>query len=176
MHSAEFMQDDLDTMPVDLEITVGCEAGDGKIDLRLWLRMLSTVTLITAEVRGRLREEFDITLPQFDLLAQLDREPQGLRLGELSKRMMVTNGNITGVLDRLAVDGLVERQTSPEDRRVTFARLTPEGRAKFRRYAKAHEAWVRALLADVAPAEKARLVAELAHVKASVMKGARGAE
>lgn len=158
-------------MPIDLEITAGREAGDHKVDLRLWLRMLSTVTLITAEVRSRLREDFDITLPQFDLLAQLDREPEGLRLGELSKRMMVTNGNITGVLDRLAADGLVERQTSPEDRRVTFARLTLEGRAKFRRYAKAHESWVRELLADVAPEEKARLVAELAHVKASVVKG-----
>lgn len=158
-------------MPVDLEIIAGREVGDHKVDLKLWLRMLSTVTLITAEVRGRLREEFDITLPRFDLLAQLDREPEGLRLGELSRRMMVTNGNITGVLDRLEADGLVERQTSPEDRRVTFARLTPEGRTKFRRYAEAHESWVRELLADVAPEEKARLGAELAHVKASVVKG-----
>ncbi len=169
------MQDDSQAMPVDLEIIAGHEAGDHKIDLRLWLRMLSTVTLITAEVRKRLREEFAITLPQFDLLAQLEREPEGLRLGELSKRMMVTNGNITGVLDRLEADGLVARETLLADRRVTFAQLTPEGRAKFRRYAKAHESWIRALLADVAPAEKKRLVAELAHVKASVVKGARGA-
>ena len=169
------MQDNVETVPVDLEIIAGREAGDGKVDLRLWLRMLSTVTLIAAEVRSRLRQDFDITLPQFDLLAQLDREPEGLRLGVLSKRMMVTNGNITGVLDRLAADGLVERETSAEDRRVTFARLTPQGRTKFRRYAKAHEAWVRELFADVEPPEKARLVAELAHVKASVLKGVGGA-
>ncbi len=127
------LQDDVESMPVDLEIIAGRDAGGGKIDLRLWLRMLSTVTLITAEVRSRLREDFDITLPQFDLLAQLEREPEGLRLGELSKRMMVTNGNITGVLDRLEADGLVERETLLADRRVTFARLTPEGRARFRR-------------------------------------------
>lgn len=157
--------------PIDVEVVASDRAAGEKIDLRLWLRMLSTVTLISTEVRSRLRQEFGITLPQFDLLAQLDREPEGLRLGELSKRMMVTNGNITGVLDRLEADGLVAREISPDDRRVTFARLTPEGRAKFRRYARAHEAWVRELLADVAPEEKSRLVAELAHVKASVMKG-----
>lgn len=165
------MPADGDLPSVDLEIIAGHDASDRKVDLRLWLRMLSTVTLITAEVRSRLREEFGITLPQFDLLAQLDRETEGLRLGALSKRMMVTNGNITGVLDRLEADGLVERVVSPQDRRVTFARLTAEGRNRFRRYAKAHERWVRGLLADVPPDEKARLVAELAHVKASVLKG-----
>jgi DNA-binding MarR family transcriptional regulator len=162
------MQDGTD--PVDLEIVIGEAVADRKVDLRLWLRMLSTVTLISAEVRRRLREEFAITLPQFDMLAQLDREPDGLRLGELSRRMMVTNGNITGVIDRLEADGLVARETSSEDRRVTYARLTPEGRARFRRYAKAHEAWVRGLLADVDPETKARLVAELARVKASVAR------
>ena len=72
----------------------------------------------------RLRTEFDATLPQFDLLAQLYREPDGLRLGELSRRTMVTNGNITGLADRLETDGLIQRETLDGDRRVTVARLT----------------------------------------------------
>jgi DNA-binding MarR family transcriptional regulator len=156
--------------PVDLEIVIGEASADRKVDLRLWLRLLSTVTLITNEVRRRLRDQFDITLPQFDMLAQLDREPAGLRLGELSRRMMVTNGNTTGLLDRLVADGLVVREIAPADRRVTYARLTAKGRTKFRRYAKAHESWVRELLADVDPEAKARLVTELARVKASVAR------
>lgn len=162
------MQQDQPGTTVDLEIIAGSAAADGKLDLRLWLRMLSTVTLISAEVRRRLRVEFDITLPQFDLLAQLDREPRGLRLGELSKRMMVTNGNITGVIDRLVEEGLVDREVSKEDRRVAVARLTTDGRAKFRRYAKAHEAWVSELLAEVDNRTKSAVLRDLAAIKASV--------
>jgi DNA-binding MarR family transcriptional regulator len=164
------MQDDAPTMPVDLEIIAGKAVQSAKLELRLWLRMLSTVTLVSQEVRRRLREQFDITLPQFDMLAQLDREPGGLRLGELSKRMMVTNGNITGVIDRLEADGLLRREISAEDRRVTYARLTAVGRGKFRRYAKAHETWVRELLGDVDAATKATVLAHLAEVKASVAR------
>ena len=83
---------------------------------------------VSQEIRRRLRAEFDATLPQFDLLAQLYREPEGLRLGELSRRTMVTNGNITGLADRLEADGLIQRETLDGDRRVTVARLTPQGR------------------------------------------------
>jgi DNA-binding MarR family transcriptional regulator len=162
------MQDTARTMPIDLEIIVRQHAADRKLELRLWLRMLSTVTLISQEVRRRLRDQFGVTLPQFDLLAQLDREPRGLRLGELSKRMMVTNGNITGVIDRLEADGLVLREVSTNDRRVAHARLTPAGRTKFRRYAKAHEAWVAELIGDVGDDTKTRLMEQLAQVKASV--------
>ncbi|MEZ5924597.1 MAG: MarR family transcriptional regulator [Hyphomicrobiaceae bacterium] len=166
------MQDRLRKSPVDLEIVIDEGAADGKLELRLWLRLLSTVTLISQEVRRRLRDEFATTLPQFDLLAQLDREPKGLRLGELSRRMMVTNGNITGVLDRLQAEGLVVREVSAEDRRVAYARLTPSGRARFRRYARAHEGWIRELVGDVDPAMKSALLAELARVKASVRRHA----
>jgi DNA-binding MarR family transcriptional regulator len=168
------MQDDAPIMPVDLEILVRRGGADQKLELRLWLRMLSTVTLISQEVRRRLRDQFAITLPQFDLLAQLDREPAGLRLGEISKRLMVTNGNITGVLDRLEAEGLVVREVAPEDRRVTYARLTTAGRVKFRRYAKAHEAWVRELMGDVDAVTKASLLDDLAALKASVRRHRAG--
>ena len=122
---------------------------DGKEELRVWLRMLSTTKLISQEIRRRLRAEFGATLPQFDLLAQLDREPDGLRLGEISKRTMVTNGNITGLVERLEADGLITRETPGEDRRVTVARLTDAGRRAFAEMAAVHEAWLREMMADV---------------------------
>lgn len=122
---------------------------DGKQELRVWLRLLSTTKLISQEIRRRLRTEFGATLPQFDLLAQLDREPDGLRLGEISKRTMVTNGNITGLVERLEADGLVTRETPGDDRRVTVARLTDAGRRTFAEMAAVHERWVREIMADV---------------------------
>lgn len=122
---------------------------DGKQELRLWLRMLSTTKLISQEIRRRLRAEFGATLPQFDLLAQLDREPDGLRLGELSKRTMVTNGNITGLVERLEADGLLYRETPGDDRRVTVARLTDAGKRAFAEMAVVHESWLREMMADI---------------------------
>ena len=105
----------------DLEMIVHGPSGRNKPETRLWLRMLSTTKLITTEIRRRLRAEFGATLPQFDLMAQLYRETDGLRLGELSKRTMVTNGNVTGLVERLETDGLVRRVTPDKDRRGTRA-------------------------------------------------------
>lgn len=135
-------------MAAELEKDAHGHAG-GKQELRVWLRMLSTTKLVSQEIRRRLRAEFGATLPQFDLLAQLDREPEGLRLGEISKRTMVTNGNITGLVERLEADGLVSRETPGDDRRVTVARLTDEGRRVFAEMAAVHETWVRELMADI---------------------------
>lgn len=124
-------------------------SADGKQELRVWLRMLATTKLVSQEIRRRLRAEFGATLPQFDLLAQLAREPDGLRLGEISKRTMVTNGNITGLVERLEADGLVSRETPGDDRRVTVARLTDAGRRAFAEMAAVHENWLREMMADV---------------------------
>ena len=135
-------------MAAELEQEVHGHA-DGKQELRVWLRMLSTTKLISQEIRRRLRAEFGATLPQFDLLAQLDREPEGLRLGEISKRTMVTNGNITGLVERLEADGLLYRETPVDDRRVTVARLTDAGRRAFAEMAAVHETWLREMMADV---------------------------
>lgn len=135
-------------MAAELEKEVHGHA-DGKQELRVWLRMLSTTKLISQEIRRRLRAEFGATLPQFDLLAQLDREPDGLRLGEISKRTMVTNGNITGLVERLEADGLLYRETPGDDRRVTVARLTDAGRRAFAEMAAVHETWLREMMADV---------------------------
>ena len=94
-------------IPLDAETKVAERPADHKTELRLWLRLLTCTTLIESEVRRRLREEFDITLPRFDLMAQLDRAPDGMTLGELSQRMMVSNGNITGLVERLVEQGLI---------------------------------------------------------------------
>ena len=107
------MMDERTSIPLDAETKVAERPDDHKTELRLWLRLLTCTTLIENEVRRRLRDQFDITLPRFDLLAQLDRAPNGMTLGELSQRMMVSNGNITGLVDRLAEQGLIAGGRSP---------------------------------------------------------------
>ncbi|QWK81603.1 MarR family winged helix-turn-helix transcriptional regulator [Ochrobactrum sp. BTU1] len=153
---------------MDLEFIV-TEVDEGeKQELRLWLRMLATTRLISQEIRRRLRNEFGVTLPQFDILAQLYREPDGLRLGELSRRAMVTNGNITGLVERLESDGLVRRETPGADRRVTVARLTDSGQTVFAKMASVHESWLRDLMAEVDRDTIASLLSDMKLVKNSV--------
>nr|WP_240162587.1 MarR family transcriptional regulator [Glaciimonas sp. PAMC28666] len=135
------------------------------LPLRLWLRMLSCTALIEGEIRSRLRAEFGITLPRFDLMAQLERHPDGLRMGELSKRMMVTGGNITGITDQLEQEGLVTRVPDTKDRRAYSVKLTIEGRRAFRRMASVHERWIAELLSGIDGPDKEQLIAILSQVK-----------
>lgn len=158
---------DLDAEAVDIEIIAHGPNIRSKPETRLWLRLLSTTKLISTEIRKRLRAEFGATLPQFDLMAQLFREKDGLRLGELSKRTMVTNGNITGLVERLEADGLVLRETPTGDRRVTVAKLTPEGEKAFAAMAAAHEIWLRDLMGDVDPQLITSLWSQVGEIKAS---------
>jgi DNA-binding MarR family transcriptional regulator len=110
--------------------------------LRLWLRLLTCTQLVEKEVRTMLRERFDTTLPRFDLMAQLERAPAGLKMNELSRRMMVTGGNVTGITDQLVGEGLVERIDVEGDRRAYRVRLTPKGRKMFNDMARQHEDWI----------------------------------
>ena len=110
--------------------------------LRLWLRILTCTNLVENELRNYLREEFDSTLPRFDFIAQLERHPQGLRMGELSRLMMVSGGNVTGIATQLEKEGLIKRETSKGDRRSFVVRLTAKGQRRFKRMAEEHEAWV----------------------------------
>ena len=128
---------------------LGHEARIQKSDhaaLKLWLRMLSCTTQIEDEIRRRLRMRFGISLSRFDYLAQLHRHRDGLKMRDLSRFLMVTGGNITGLTDELERDGLVVRESSPNDRRLWIVRLTPEGRRSFEAMAKEHERWVVELL------------------------------
>jgi len=126
---------------------------DHHASLRLWLRLLSATTRIEDTIRQRLREQFGITLPRFDLMAQLEREPQGLSMGELSRRMMVTGGNVTSIVDQLENEQLVQRHAQPGDRRAYAVQLTPAGRETFAAMAIAHERWVVELLSPL-PAQQ----------------------
>lgn len=110
--------------------------------LRLWLRLLTCTQLVEKQVRTALREQFDTTLPRFDLMAQLERAPDGLRMNELSRRMMVTGGNVTGITDQLVAEGLVRRIDVEGDRRAYRVCLTPKGREAFEHMARAHEDWI----------------------------------
>ena len=133
--------------------------------LKLWLRLLACTTRVEGVVRNRLRSEFATTLPRFDLLAQLEREPDGLTMGELSQRLMVTGGNVTGITDQLEAEGLVKRAPHPSDRRAFAVQLTPTGRRQFRRMATIHEQWMIELFAGWSADEKNQVYALLAGLK-----------
>jgi DNA-binding MarR family transcriptional regulator len=133
--------------------------------LKLWLRLLSCTNRIESVVRNRLRGDFGTTLPRFDLLSQLERERDGLTMGELSQRLMVTGGNVTGITDQLEAEGLVKRAPHPTDRRSYAVQLTPAGRRLFRRMAAVHEQWVVELFAGWSAEEKAQVHALLAVLK-----------
>jgi DNA-binding MarR family transcriptional regulator len=133
--------------------------------LKLWLRMLSCSTMIETEVRSRLRSEFEITLPRFDLMAQLERHPEGLRMGELSKRLMVTGGNITGITDQLEQENLVVRVADSKDRRAYSVKLTTPGHATFKRMAAVHEAWIADMFGGLTAEQKSSLFELLSQMK-----------
>ena len=136
--------------------------------MRLWLRLLACTNLVEAPLRKRLREQFEGSLPRFDLMAQLDRHPGGLKMRELSDRLMVTGGNVTGLTDRLVSEGLVERREDPGDRRTSTVALTAEGQRQFRMMARAHEAWVAELFGGLSARQQAQLFDLLGQLKASL--------
>ena len=133
--------------------------------LRIWLRLLTCTQLIERQVRSRLREQFGSTLPRFDLMSQLERHRDGLKMNELSRLLMVTGGNITAIVDQLETEGLVERLDHAEDRRAFRIRLTRAGERSFAEMARAHEEWVVELLAGLSRREQDDLLKLLAKVK-----------
>jgi DNA-binding MarR family transcriptional regulator len=165
--------DILSAEPLDAETLVSERPGDHRRELRLWLRLLTCTTMIEGEVRRRLRRDFEVTLPRFDLMAQLEKAPDGMTLSELSRRMMVSNGNLTGLVDRLVGSGHVVRRASPVDRRAQVISLTTLGRAEFRTMAAAHEGWIADLFAGLSSERVDELMGLLARTKDSV-RVARG--
>jgi DNA-binding MarR family transcriptional regulator len=139
--------------------------------LRLWLRLLTCTNLIEAHVRTKLRARFDTTLPRFDLAAQLARAPDGLKMGEISRRLMVTGGNVTGLVDQLVTEGVVERFDDPDDRRAIRIRLTRSGAQWFASMASEHEAWIVDLFGELSAAERSTLYRLLARVKTAALHG-----
>jgi len=138
--------------------------------LRIWLRLLTCTQLIERRVRSGLREDFATTLPRFDLMAQLERHREGLKMNELSRLLMVTGGNITAIVDQLEKEGQVERLDDSADRRAWLIRLTPAGEKSFIEMARAHEQWVVELLAGLTRKEHDELLKLLAKLKQHAME------
>jgi DNA-binding MarR family transcriptional regulator len=138
--------------------------------LRIWLRLLTCTQLIERRVRSGLREEFATTLPRFDLMAQLERHREGLKMNELSRLLMVTGGNITAIVDQLEKEGQVERLDDSADRRAFRIRLTRAGEKSFTEMARAHEQWVVELLAGLTRKEHDELLKLLAKLKQHAME------
>lgn len=118
-----------------------------KQSLRVWLRMLRATTIIEKRIRAYLKSEFDSTLPRFDVLSALYRETAPITMSQLTDHLLVSNGNLTGLVNRLVEDGLILRESDPGDRRAQRVMLTAQGRAAFRDMAEKHEALIDSLFA-----------------------------
>lgn len=129
--------------------------------LRLWIRLLRATRIVEAELRERLKTQFGSTLPRFDVMSALYREPDGMLMSDLSRFLLVSNGNVTGIVDRLVSDGYVVRAQREGDRRTSIVRLTPEGSRRFAEMAAAHQSWIAELLGDIGPADAGMLAATL---------------
>ena len=145
-------------------------ARDQHESLRLWLRLLTCSTLVEKQIRKALAARFKTTLPRFDLLAQLERSPEGMQMGELSRRLLVTGGNVTGIVDHLEHAGLIVREADPKDRRAYLVKLTREGRRLFGQMAAAHEAWIVKLFAGMGVKEQRALNQSLSVLRAQLTR------
>jgi DNA-binding MarR family transcriptional regulator len=135
---------------------------DSKDKLRAWIKLLRTTHTIEGVLRENLRTTFDTTLPRFDVLAALARTATGLTMTALSRQLLVSNGNVTGIVERLVADKLVARADEAGDKRATRVRLTPKGRSEFATMAAVHERWVSQLLGPLATADVQMLLNILA--------------
>jgi DNA-binding MarR family transcriptional regulator len=156
---------------VVLDLETRAKKGDHQA-LRLWLRLLSCTVRIENKIRLRLRRDFNTTLPRFDLMAQLERSAGGLRMSELSERLMVSGGNVTGIVDQLEREGLVARTPCPGDRRALTVKLTETGLKRFREMAARHELWIIELLGGLSRDEKETMITELGKVKSHINRTA----
>ena len=161
----------MDQAPIESRHGLGHEAravGADHAALKLWLRLLACTTQVEDEIRRRLRQRFGISLPRFDYLAQLYRWPEGLKMSELSRCLMVTGGNVTGLTDELAREGLVLREPSATDRRSWIVRLTEQGRDGFEAMAQEHEQWILELFGGLGSADIQQLHQQLGALRSQM--------
>ena len=168
------------TLATVAPVTGRKDTSDAKASLRTWLRLLACTNLVERDVRGRLRDQFDTTLPRFDVLAQLDaaaREPRAeLTMSELSRRLMVTNGNLTSLVERLVQEGLVRREKAPADKRTQFVRITPAGKRALDAMTPEHQRWIESLFAGLTAGERTQLYDLLGKLRTSVQESLAAAE
>lgn len=134
---------------------------DSKARLRLWIRLLRATRIVEAQTRELFKRQFNVTVPRFDVMAALHRKPEGMLMSEISRFLLVSNGNVTGIIDRLVSDGFVVRSQRNGDRRTSFVRLTATGRAAFADMSAAHEGWIDRLFGGVAAREAEQISAKL---------------
>lgn len=139
-----------------------------RMDVRVWLRLLSCSTIIEKRLRRRFTDQFETTLPRFDVLAALERNPDGITMGELSRLLLVSNGNVTALVRQLETAGLVSARAAPEDRRSSIVALTAAGRVHFAELSAAHHAWIKAMFAGLPREDLKALYGLLATLKASI--------
>lgn len=144
--------------------------------LKLWLRLLTCTNLVESALRARLRDNYGSTLPRFDLLAQLDRHPEKPTMGELSSLMMVSGGNVTGLVRQLETEGLLSRTSHPEDRRTFQVGLTAKGKKHFDKMAAQHEAWIVDLFGSMPHESQEALMASLKTLKSSIRQNSDKSE
>src|ERR1700740_3563511 len=140
----------------------------GRIEVRAWLRLLSCSTVVEKRLRRRFIEQFDTTLPRFDVLATLERHPDGVAMGELSRSLLVSNGNVTSLVRQLESAGLISSRPAPDDRRSSIVTLTEQGRVHFAELAEAHHAWIHGMLGGMERADLEALYKLLAKLKSSI--------
>lgn len=146
---------------VSAPLTAVRPESDSKARLRLWIRLLRASRFVEGVARERLKSQFDATLPRFDVMAALYRNPDGMLMSEISRFLMVSNGNVTGIVERLIADGLVARSLRNGDRRTSFVSLTRKGRAAFAEMAIAHEQWIDELLGGLSVRDAEQMSAKL---------------
>ena len=147
------------------EITAPADPALARQRLRLWLQMLRTVRFVEGDLRERLRSGYDTTLPRFDVMAALLAAPDGLKMSDLSRQLMVSNGNVTGIVDRLVADGLAERRTMESDGRAFLVRLTEAGRVVMAEMTARHLGWIDELFAGVTEADAARAISIMIDIR-----------
>lgn len=150
------------------DISAPRDSSRSKEAIRTWLRLMSCETVIEQQLRSLFRTNFSVTLPQFDVLSELERSARKMTMSELSRELMVSNGNVTGVIDRLEKNGFVTRTRAEHDRRIQYIELTPMGRSEFNEMARSHESWLDKMFSDLSPDDMASLQTLLLKARSSV--------
>ena len=135
------------------------------LSVKTWIRLYACSNLIEQQIQQKLRSQFGITLARFDFLAQLVRSPNGMKMNILSKKLMVSGGNVTGLTDQLVKEELVIRQDDPNDRRSYVLICTEKGKREFAVMAQAHESWISEILGDLDASELKHFFTSLDHLK-----------
>lgn len=138
---------------------------NGRDSLRLWLQLITLTTVVEKKIRRNLKMEFETTLPRFDIMATLERSSKKMTMGELTKKLLVSKGNVTGVVASLVKQGLLKRERDEGDKRTHYLSLTARGRREFAKQAKAHQSWINDYFSGLEKGQLSAMVDQLSKLK-----------